>query len=97
MTRTGAFDILYHQLILADCLFKMIANKMEAHHKMFLSLITNNSANISRGCMPERSMIQSLSACFNGNDLLLPKMLTVVPAVGLKLRSFYAAVGVVPG
>jgi hypothetical protein len=47
--------------------------------------------------MPERSMIQSLPACLNGNDLLLPKMLTVVLAVGLKLRSFYAAVGVVPG
>ena len=57
-------------------------------YKAFLSLITNNSADISPGRMPERSMIQSLPACLNDNDLPAPKMLTVVPAAGLKLRSF---------
>jgi len=57
-------------------------------YSAFLNLITNVSVEMSPGFNPERSMMQSLPACLNDNDLLLPKMLIVVPAAGLKLRSF---------
>ena len=53
----------------------------------FLSLITNTCAEISPGFNPERSTMQSLPACLNGNELLFPKTLITVPVAGLKLRN----------
>ena len=50
--------------------------------------MTNVSEEMSPGFKRERSMIQSFPAYLNANNLLLPKMLIVVPSAGLKLRSF---------